>query len=202
MKQKIILASTSPRRQELAKQMGLEFEVVPSDYAEDMTLSLSPEDLAMTLSYGKAKSVAKDRIEGIVIGIDTFIVYRGIKIGKPHTAKKARQILKSFSGKTIQVYSGIAFIDCSTGKEIKDYEITEVTFKKLTESEITHYVISGEPLDKGGSFAIQGLGSVFIERVKGCYANVVGFPINNVYRNLKKMRVNIFEYSPWKGECD
>lgn len=199
VKKKIILASTSPRRHGLAQQMGLEFEIAPSSYEEDMGLNLSPEKLAMALAYGKAKDVASGRKNGIVLGIDTFIVFKGKKLGKPKTEEKAYKLLKSFSGKKVEVYSGIALIDCSTGKEIKDYEVSEVKFKKLTDDEIKSYIATGEPLDKAGAFAIQGLGSIFIESVNGCYANIVGFPINNVYKNLKKFGVNIFEYDDWNG---
>lgn len=198
MKKRIILASTSPRRHGLAQQMGLDFEVVPSNYEEDMTLKLSPRALAMKLSYGKAKDVAKKYKKGIVLGIDTFIVFKGQKLGKPLKKDKAFKLLKSFSGKTLKVYSGVALIDCETGKEIRDYEVSKVKFRKITDEEIRNYIKTKEPLDKAGAFAIQGLGSIFIEKVNGCYANTVGFPIANIYRNLKKLGVNIFEYERWK----
>jgi septum formation protein len=198
-KQKIILASTSPRRHGLAQQMGLDFEVAPSDYEEDMSLNLSAKDLAMTLAYGKAMDVARGRKEGIVLGIDTFISYKGEKLGKPHTKEKAFKLLKKFSGKKLQVYSGVALINCKTKKEIRDYEISEVEFRKMSDEEINNYLKTGEPLDKAGAFAIQGLGSIFIKKVNGCYANIVGFPIANIYKNLSKLGVNIFQYERWKG---
>lgn len=200
VKQKIILASTSPRRHGLAQQMGLDFEIVPSDYEEDMTMKLTPEKLAMTLAYGKAADVAKKRNDGIVLGIDTFISFKGEKLGKPHTKEKAFSLLKKFSGKKLQVYSGVALIDCKTKKEIKDYEVSEVYFRKITDDEIKKYIETGEPLDKAGAFAIQGLGSIFIKKVNGCYANIVGFPIANIYKNLTKLGVNIFEHEKWKGK--
>ncbi len=199
-KQKIILASTSPRRHGLAQQMGLEFEIAASRYEEDMGLDLPPEKLAMTLAYGKAKDVAQKRKTGIVIGIDTFIVFNNKKIGKPKTKEEAYRYLKSFSGKAVKVYSGIALIDCRAGKEIKDHEISEVKFKRMTDSEIHSYIATGEPLDKAGAFAIQGLGSIFIEKVNGCYANIVGFPINNIYKNLRKLGVDIFKYEHWNSK--
>jgi septum formation protein len=198
MKKKIILASTSPRRCGLAQQMGLEFEIIPSDYEEDMTMDLGPEDLAMTLAYGKAQDVALKQSEGIVLGIDTFISFNGKKLGKPKTEEKARELLKSFSGKELQVYSGVALINCETKEEIKDCEISEVKFRELSDEEIEKYIKTGEPLDKAGAFAIQGLGSIFIEKINGCYTNIVGFPISNIYKNLNKMGVNVFEYDNWK----
>jgi septum formation protein len=154
----------------------------------------------MTLAYGKAQDVAKKRTEGIVLGIDTFISFKGEKLGKPHTKEKAFKLLKKFSGKKLQVYSGVALIDCKTKKEIRDYEVSEVYFRKISDEEINNYIKTGEPLDKAGAFAIQGLGSIFIKKVNGCYANIVGFPITNIYKNLSKLGVNIFEYERWKGK--
>jgi septum formation protein len=199
MKKKIILASTSPRRHELAQQMGLEFEIIPSNYEEDMTMNMGPDKLAMTLAYGKALDVAKDRKEGIVLGIDTFIAFEGKKLGKPKSKEDAFQMLQSFSGKSQEVYSGVALIDCETGEEIKDYEVTKVKFRDLTDDEINNYIKTGEPMDKAGAYAIQGLSSIFIERIEGCYKNVMGFPVYNIYKNLNKMGVNIFEYEKWKN---
>jgi len=198
MKKRLILASTSPRRHGLAQEMGLEFDVIPSNYEEDMNLKLSPRELAKTLAYGKALDVSKKFKEGIVIGIDTFILFNGQKLGKAKTKERAYKFLKSFSGKRLKVISGVALIDCKTKKEIKDCEISEVKFKKMSDYEIKTYVETGEPIDKAGAFAIQGLGSVFIEKISGSYTNIVGFPVSCLYKNLKKLGVNIFEYEKWK----
>lgn len=200
MKKRIILASTSPRRKELAQGMGLEFDVIPSKYEEDMTLKMSASQLVKTLSYGKAKEVAERIKSGIVIGVDTIVVFKGKKLGKPKNEKDAFGMLKSFSGKWQEVYSGVAIIDCKTGKEIRDYEVTKVKFRKMSDDEIWRYIKTGDPMDKGGAYGIQGLSSIFIERVEGCYFNVVGFPVYNVYKNLKKVGVNIFEYEKWRGK--
>ncbi|MFA5987819.1 MAG: Maf family protein [Candidatus Paceibacterota bacterium] len=197
MKKKIILASTSPRRHSLAQQMGLEFEVVPSDYEEDMSMDLTPDKLAMALAYGKAKNVADRLTDGVVLGIDTFVLFEGKKLGKPKSEEDAFQMLKSFSGKFQEVYSGVALIDCTTGKEIADYEVTKIKFREMDDSEIKKYIKTGEPMDKAGAYGIQGLSSVFIEKVDGCYSNIVGFPIYNIYKNLKKIGVDIFEYNAW-----
>lgn len=194
MKPKIILASTSPRRSELLKQIGLDFTVMPSRYEEDMTLKMNHKDLAKTLAYGKAKDVAREAKEGIVIGVDTFLILRSERIGKPKDFQDAVKILQTLSGKTIKVYSGIAIIDSVSGKEVVDYEITKVKFKKLSKEEIEHYVKTGEPLDKAGAFAIQGLGAIFISSIKGCYSNVIGLPLHNLYKNLQKFGVDIFNY--------
>src|SRR3989338_5075367 len=175
-KQKIILASTSPRRHNLAQQMGLEFEIVPSDYKEDMSMKMSCSKLAMALAYGKAKDVSKKFNLGIVLGIDTFVVFDDKRLGKPKNKEEAYKMLKNYSGKNVKVYSGIALIDCGTKKEIKDYEVSNVKFKKITDEEIWNYISTGEPMDKAGAFAIQGLASIFIEKINGCYTNIVGFP--------------------------
>lgn len=200
MKKKIILASTSKRRHELAQQMGLEFEIVSSNYEENMSLDLSPEELAKTLAYGKAKEVADRVQEGVVLGVDTFVVLNGKKLGKPKSEEDAFQMLKSFSGKFQEVYSGVALINCETGEEIKDFEITKVKFREMDDSEINNYIKTGEPMGKAGAYGIQGLGSIFIEKIEGCYTNVIGFPTHNVYKNLRKIGVNIFAYEKWQNK--
>jgi septum formation protein len=199
MKTKIILASTSPTRHGLAQTMGLEFEIAPSKYEEDMTLKLSPKKLVMTLAHGKAKEVAGRVKEGIVIGVDTIVFFKGKKLGKPKSKEHAFKMLKSFSGKWQSVYSGVAMIDCGTGKEIKDCEITKVKFRKMCDEEIKKYIATGEPMDKAGAYGMHGLASIFIEKINGCFFNVVGFPIHNIYKNLTKMGVDIFEYEKWKS---
>lgn len=198
MKKKIILASTSPRWHELAVAMGLDFEIVPSSYEEDMTLKMTPEKLVMTLAYGKAAAVAKKLKTGIVIGVDTIVVYKNKRLGKPKTKANSYKMLKMLSGKVHEVYSGMAIIDCQTGKTVKDFEITKVYFSQLTEKEINSYIGTGQSLDKAGAYGIQGLGSIFVKRIDGCYFNVMGLPIFNIYKNLQKFGVNIFEYERWK----
>lgn len=198
VKQKIILATTSPRRHGLAQTMGLEFEVVPSNYEEDMTLKMKPREMVMAFSYGKAMDVAKKYKEGIVIGVDTIVVFNGKKLGKPKNDAQAFDMLKSFSGKKQYVYSGVCLINCKTHKIIRDCEITEVYFKKLEDNEIKSYLKTGEHKDKAGGYGIQDLSSIFIKKINGCYFNVMGFPIYNIYKNLKKLGVNIFEYERWK----
>lgn len=199
MAKRVILASVSPRRKGLLQQIGIDFEVVPSDFKEDMTLKLPPPKLAMYLAYGKAKDVAKRLKEGIIIGADTFFVFNGKLIGKPKNKEDAIKTLKKISGKTLKVYSGIAIIDKYSGKIVKDYELTKIQFRKLAEQEIKAYVNTKEPLDKAASIAIQGLGAIFIKKVNGCYSNIVGLPLHCLFKNLKKIGINIFEYEKWKS---
>jgi len=196
---RIILASTSPRRRGLLQQIGIEFEVMSSDYVEDMTLKLQPYKLAMHLAYGKAKSVTKKVRKGIIIGADTFFVLGKQRIGKPKNKQDAIRILKKISGKILKVYSGIALINVSTGKSIRDYEVTKIKIRKIHENEIKIYINTREPLDKAAAIAIQGLGAIFIEKIDGCYSNVIGLPLHCLFKNLKKFGVNIFEYEKWKN---
>ena len=192
MKQQIILASSSPRRKELLKQIGLDFKIVPSKYEEDMTMKMSHTKLAKVLAYGKAKDVADRVKEGVVIGTDTFLVFGDKRIGKPKDAKDAKRILNSLSNKYIKIYSGIAIIDVKNKREIVDVEITKIKFKKLSKKEIDGYIKTKEPLDKAGAFGVQGIGAVFIEKIDGCYSNVVGLPLFNLYKNLGKLNIDIF----------
>lgn len=200
MKKKIILATTSPRRHGLAQIMGLDFEIAPSDYEEDMSKKMKPRDMTIAFAYGKASDVAKRFKEGIVIGVDTIVVFKGKNLGKPKSDDDAFKMLKSFSGKKQQVYSGVCLIDCKTGKTIKDYEVTEVYFNKMNDNEIKRYIATGEHRDKAGDYGIQGLSAIFIKKINGCYFNVMGFPIYNIYRNLGKLGVNIFEYDRWQSK--
>ena len=191
MKKRIILASSSPRRKELLNQIGLKFDILHSEYEEDMTKNLTSHALAKELAYGKAQAVAKKVRSGVVIGCDTFIEYKKKRIGKPKNKKEAADILKNISGQTIRIYSGIAIIDTDEKKELVDYEMTKVKIKKLSQKEIDAYVETGEPLDKAGAFAIQGRGAIFIEKIEGCYSNVVGMPLHKLYNNLQRLNIEI-----------
>jgi septum formation protein len=193
MKQQIILASSSPRRKELLKKIIPKFKIVPSDYEEDMTKKLSPIEMALEFSRGKAEDVALKQKSGIVIGVDTFVVYKNKKLGKPHTKEKATEMLKIISGKTVKVISGICVINIDKKRIIQDIVVTSVKMKKMDQKEISEYVESGEPLDKAGAFAIQDKGSVFVEKIDGCYFNVMGFPLNKLYVCLKKIGYNVFQ---------
>lgn len=171
---RIILASTSPRRRELLQKTGLDFEIVAGNYEEDMSLGLAPSDLARTLSLGKAESVAGSYPDAVVIAADTFIVLDGALLGKPHTAERASEMLALLSGRSHVVLSGVAVVSQSQNKSVCRTVETKVYFKNLAPDQIREYVRTGEPLDKAGAYAIQGLGSAFVERIEGDYSNVVG----------------------------
>lgn len=188
---KIILASQSPRRKQLLEQVGLSFEVDPSNYDEDMTLKMSPRKLAEYLSLGKAKDVLKKHKNSIIVSADTIVVVDNELFGKPKTPKKARYMLKKLSGKAHFVITGFTIIDTETNKQISKSVKTKVYFKKLSEEEINAYIATGEPLDKGGGYAIQGKASLFVEKIEGDYFNVVGLPIMLLSQELKNFGISI-----------
>lgn len=181
----IILASESPRRADLLKQIGLEFEVSPSEI-EEPQITISPAIAVQELAILKARTVAAKFDAGIVIGADTVVVIDGQPIGKPENDAHAVQILKRLSGNQHEVITGVALIDIKRKNEVVWAEQTAVYFRTLHESEIVAYVRSGEPSDKAGAYGIQGRAGAFVERIEGCYFNVVGLPLANLTVQLRK----------------
>jgi septum formation protein len=186
---KIILASTSPRRKELLAKTGLKFRAIPSDYEEDMTLKLPPKELAKVLSMGKAEAVAKKYKNAIVIGADTFIVYKDHILGKPHTAERARAMLRQLNGKAHSVVTGFSIIDTKIGKHISRAIECKVYFRRMTECEIDTYIKTGEPLERAGAYAIQERGSVFVRKTEGDFFTIMGLPVYELAQELKKFGV-------------
>ncbi|MFZ4619998.1 MAG: Maf family protein [Bacteroidota bacterium] len=178
----IILASQSPRRALLLKQIGLNFYIRPSTVVEEIDPASTPEANVKRLSLHKAEDVAAMNPSGIVIGSDTIVVIDGTVLGKPRSADEAKEMLRSLSGRTHTVFTGYALVDASTKKSYIDSASTEVTFRVLDEKEIAEYVGSGSPMDKAGSYGIQDdFGAVFVERISGDYYTVVGFPLSKFY---------------------
>ncbi len=188
---KIILASASPRRKEILRKTGLNFSICTSDYKEDINLSLKPRALAKFLSRKKAETVAHKYENAIIIAADTFIVFKNRLLGKPHTAKEAEKMLNMLNGKAHSVITGFTIMDTASKKILSRSVETKVYFKKLGRKEINAYVRSKEPLDKAGAYAIQGLGSVFIERIDGDFLNVVGLPLLALTESLKKFGITV-----------
>ena len=188
---KIILASASPRRKELLEKIGLKFEVEPSNYAEDMHSRLNPDELARAISLGKARAVASKHKNAIVIAADTFIVFRGKIMGKPNTEAEARKMLMALRGKSHSVITGFTILDTEENKVLTKSVETVIHIKKLTPEEIDGYVKSKEPLDKAGAYAIQGLGSVIVERIEGDYFNVMGLPLSALAESLTEFGIHI-----------
>lgn len=186
----VILASQSPRRKKLLEQIGLKFMISPSGISEDSDLT-DPVALVEELALKKAKDVAKHHSLSLIIGSDTVVVHRGKILGKPTDEEDAIQMLTDLSGKTHSVYTGVAFVKTDgnghTSDTLSFYEQTKVTFSALDESDILAYVKKGSPMDKAGAYGIQDdHGALFVEKIEGDYYNVVGFPLNRFYRELKK----------------
>lgn len=181
-----ILASKSPRRKILLKQIGLNFRVRPSRINETLLENEPPEVAAKRIALEKAMDVALSDNRNIVIGADTIVVIDGKILGKPKTKNEARKMLSALSGREHTVYTGIALVDASTRRWNSDVVRTKVKFRKMTSVEIDSYVDSGSPMDKAGAYGIQDdYGAVFVERVNGCFYNVVGFPLSKFYLMLK-----------------
>lgn len=180
----LILASTSPRRKELLEKLCMPFTVVASDYEEDMTLPLDPFALAKTLSRGKAEAVAARFPESVVIGADTFIAHNGRVLGKPHTAQKALEMLKDIRGQWVSIITGCTVMHGALGRVASDAVETRAFITLASDAVLERYVATGEPLDKAGAFAIQGLGSVLIERIEGDFYGAVGLPLFSLAKTL------------------
>ena len=182
-KEQIILASASARRRDLMKLMGLEFTVIPSGADERME-PCPPERYVTALAERKALYVAKSNPNSIVIGADTVVVLDGDIIGKPKDRDDAYRILRSLSGRTHTVYSGISVVygDCIQ----TECDMTKVTFAHISDEEIWGYIDSGDPMDKAGAYGVQGPFCVNITRIEGSFFTVVGLPVHMLYRMLAK----------------
>ena len=182
---RVILASSSPRRADLLSQIGLTFEIYPSDIEEPtFNGSITPASATQQLASMKAKSVAERYTEGVIIGADTLVAYKNELIGKPDNPEHARRILKKLSGKKHKVVTRVCLINVELSKEITWNEVTKVYFRELNPVEIEEYVNCGEPLDKAGAYGIQGRGAAFVNRIEGCYFNVVGLPLASLIEQL------------------
>lgn len=191
MGKKLILASASPRRKFLLSQLGIDFTVEPSTDEENIDYSLPPHILAVSLAENKAKNVASRHDSSLVLGADTIVVIDGRILGKPTDSEQAMEILSLLSGRWHFVYTGLAIIDTETGRIIKDYEQSRVKFKNLTAREIKNYISTGEPFDKAGAYGIQGKGSLLVEKIEGCYYNIVGLPLFKLNTMLMKFGIEI-----------
>lgn len=185
----IILASASPRRRELLERVGLRIQVVPSTIAEDALSDETPQQHVIRLSRAKALEVAgrPDQAGRWFIGSDTVVVCDGQLLGKPADAGQAGAMLRRLSGRSHQVFSGYAVHDRLGGRTLCDAIATTVEFKRLTVPEIEGYIATGEPFDKAGAYAIQGVGAFMVPRIEGSYANVVGLPLCEVLAALEML---------------
>jgi septum formation protein len=188
---KIVLASASPRRRELLEKIGLKFEVDASDCKEEIDSELEPDEFVRQISIKKAKSVAVRHKNAIIIAADTIGVIGKKILGKPHTENEARIMLHEISGKSHSVITGFTVLDTATNKILSRTVNTNVYIKNLTKQETDAYVKTGEPMDKAGAYAIQGLGAVIVEKIEGDYYNVMGLPLNALAEALKEFGINV-----------
>ena len=193
--QTLILASSSPRRTELFRQAGIPFRNVPGDVVEVNHKKLSPADYAKELSRLKAedglKKANSDLIYtfGFVVGADTIVVLNGKILEKPKDEKDAKRMLLLLSGKTHTVMTGVTILHHPSRKAKSFVETTKVTFRKLKSDEIEEYILSREPMDKAGAYGAQGNGAKFINRVQGCFYNVVGFPLARFFDEMDRWKI-------------
>ncbi|PKM77430.1 MAG: septum formation inhibitor Maf [Firmicutes bacterium HGW-Firmicutes-15] len=188
---KIILASSSPRRQLLLQQIGLDFTVCPANIEENLSAPALPMELAQAIAFQKAQEVSRQLDGGIVIAADTIVVWKGMIMGKPENRDEAFMMLSRLSGQRHQVITGICIIDVENEVNDIDGEITDVVFSSLSSDEINCYLDSGEWVDKAGAYAIQGQGALLVDRIEGCYFNVVGLPLNRLKLMLAKKGINL-----------
>ncbi len=180
----LVLASASPRRQELLRNAGFTFEVQPADIPEDALPEEAARDCAERLARDKALAVARQRPHDLVLGADTVVVVDGQLQGKPTDAADAARMLRMLSGREHEVITGVCLV-VSAQPSVAS-ETTVVTMSEITEKDIADYIASGEPMDKAGAYAIQGLASRWIPRIEGDYSNVVGLPVALVLRMLRE----------------
>ncbi len=185
---KIILASASPRRRELLTQIGLKFEIIPSRREESMKGN-RPSQVVMGLAMDKAADIfhqvgGAEKPDVLVIGADTIVALGNVILGKPKNAEDALNMLQFLQGKTHQVYTGVCMM--TADKTQVFYEKTDVSMYPANEAQLKDYICTGEPMDKAGSYAIQGRGSVFIREIHGDYNNVVGLPVAQIWQRLMR----------------
>jgi septum formation protein len=184
---RLILASQSPRRIRLLRQIGLEPEVIPSEVEEVFDPGLTPDQNARALALAKAEEVGQKVRAGMIIGADTIVVLDGIPLGKPANPSEAKDMLARLSNREHTVITAFALLEMPGGRNRCESEVTRVKFRSLPSEEIDAYVASGSPMDKAGAYGIQDdYGAVFVSRIEGCFYNVVGFPLSRFYTTLRE----------------
>ena len=193
---KIILASASPRRKELLAKAGIYFTLIPAAGEEKRT-SEDPGEAVQQLARDKAEWVAQSLAEceegTLVIGSDTIVVFENRILGKPKDRRDAAETLEKLQGNTHQVYTGVTVLERKAGKWVEHtfFESTDVTFYPVSREEIQDYIATGEPMDKAGSYGIQGLFGIYVKGICGDYNNVVGLPVARLFHEMKKSGINL-----------
>jgi septum formation protein len=185
----MLLSSGSPRRKELLSLLGIPFQVVAPNIPEVQQLDETPRSFCLRVSREKAIKVAQKYPDALVIGADTIVVIDGTILGKPRNPSEAYDFLTLLQDKLHNVLTGYTIVlgNRSISKAVK----TKVLFRAMTAKEISWYVSTGEPMDKAGAYAVQGIGSLFIKEIHGCYTNVIGLPLSHLYKDLNKLGIQL-----------
>ena len=191
---KLILASQSPRRQQILKRINYPFDIILPDVDESiLSLDINPKQYCICLAEMKATDISQHYPHALVIGADTIVVLEDKILNKPNNSTQANNMLETLSGKTHQVYTGVCLKWMGNNIQHTFAEITMVTFRKLAKEDILHYIASYPPYDKAGSYGIQDWSAIFVKNIQGCYDNVVGFPLSRFYQELKKLQINLLD---------
>lgn len=185
----LILASESPRRAELLRQVAFPFRVMAPAVSEELSGMPSPEEMVAQLALRKARAVSDRLPDGYVLGADTVVLHGETVLGKPVDSDDAARMLRLLSGSRHSVLTGLALVNAATGYFLERLSLTQVWVKTLVDSEIRAYIATGEPFDKAGAYGIQGKGALLVEKIEGCYFNVVGLPLSLLNEMITEMNI-------------
>ena len=186
----VILASKSPRRENILKQIGIDFEIIPSNICENAELNLSPRKFVQYWSGKKAKVISKKNKDKIVIGADTIVYFKGKIIGKPKDKEESYKMLNNLSGKTHKVFTGVSIVYEEKNILRTFCQMTKVSVRDIPKNDILYYIDNYYTLDKAGSYGIQDWFSIWIKKIDGCYYNVMGLPLSKFYKNYLLVKNN------------
>ena len=190
---RLVLASASPRRAEMLKLLGVDFERLPGDIDETFLEGETPREHVLRLSEGKAALAARGRPDAWVLGADTIVVVAGEVLGKPGSPAEAKAMLEKLSGREHEVLTGFAIIRQDLGIRVREVVRSTVLFREISGNEAAWYTETSEPYDKAGGYAVQGMGGCFVRNIRGSFSNVVGLPLCEVFEALKRINAIVFE---------
>ena len=190
---RLVLASTSPRRAEMLKLLGVDFDRLPGDIDETFLEGETPREHVLRLSEGKAALAARGRPDAWVLGADTIVFVAGEVLGKPGSPAEAAAMLEKLSGREHEVLTGFAIIRQDLGIRVREVVRSTVLFREISGDEMAWYTGTSEPYDKAGAYAVQGMGACFVREIRGSFSNVVGLPLCEVFEALKRVNAIVFE---------
>ena len=190
---RLVLASASPRRAEMLKLLGVDFDRLPGDIDETFLEGETPREHVLRLSEGKAALAARGRPDAWVLGADTIVVVAGEILGKPGSPAEAAAMLEQLSGRKHEVLTGFAIIRQDLGIRVREVVRSTVLFREISGDEMAWYTGTSEPYDKAGAYAVQGMGACFVREIRGSFSNVVGLPLCEVFEALKRVNAIVFE---------